>query len=57
LAAGPTHGNSKNSFAGSGLGGVIAIFTVFGTATIDHTTITGNTVSSGDNNVDGTFSK
>jgi hypothetical protein len=45
-----------NGFAGSGLGGGIAIFTVFGTATIDDTTITGNTASSGDNDVDGTFS-
>jgi hypothetical protein len=32
------------------------ILTVFGTATIDDATITGNTASSGDNNVDGTFS-
>jgi len=44
-----------NGFAGFGLGGGIAINGP-GKATIDDTTITGNTASSGDNDVDGTFS-
>jgi hypothetical protein len=42
-----------DGFAGVGVGGGIAII---GTATTDNTTITGNTPSTNDDSVDGTFS-
>ena len=42
-----------DGFDGVGVGGGIA---TFGTALIDNTTITGNTASTNDNDVDGTIS-
>jgi hypothetical protein len=42
-----------DGFAGVGVGGGLA---TLGAATIDNTTIAGNTASTNDNDVDGTFS-
>ncbi|MFI5458261.1 MAG: hypothetical protein ACHRXM_22755, partial [Isosphaerales bacterium] len=53
--AGQAHVGAKGTdgSAGVGVGGGLA---TFGAATIDNTTIAGNTASTNDNDVDGTFS-
>ena len=49
------HEHARHRRSGRGTAGVGGGIAILGTATIDDTTITGNTASTTDNDVDGTF--